>query len=185
MSFNEAFDKIFDKPQGCRKMAELTQADVRRLFDYDPATGILTNKVYKCSRALAGKEAGHQEPRGYRNVMHKKKMYKAHRLIWLYVHGKFPEGEIDHINGIRNDNRIANLRDVAHLENQRNRNANSNNASGVGGVGWSKNAGKWRAGIQVDGSAKHLGYFDDIEDAAQARKAAEVKYGFHPNHGSI
>ncbi len=157
--------------------------DVRKYFNYDPATGILTNKVYRGQRALAGKEAGTINSNGYRVVGLKGRLYKAHRLIWLYVHGKFPENEIDHINGITDDNRIVNLRDVTHLKNGCNLRTPSNNTSGKCGVSWSKQSGKWKAAIQVDGSKIHLGFFDDINLAQQARKAADVKYGFHPNHG--
>jgi hypothetical protein len=94
-------------------------------------------------------------------------------LAWLYVQGVWPDAEIDHVNRIRDDNRIDNLRDVTRLQNCCNRN---DNTSSVAGVHWFKQDKKWRAQIWVVSKIKHLGYFANIEDAAEARRAAELKY---------
>ena len=110
-------------------------------------------------------------------------MYKSHRVVWAIVHGEWPAGQIDHINGIRDDNRIENLRSVSAQENSRNKKIPSDNTSGVMGVSWSKRYKKWESYIMADGKSKNLGYFYTKEDAVTARSEAEIKYGFHQNHG--
>lgn len=107
----------------------------------------------------------------------------AHRVIWAIIHGEWPREQIDHINGDRADNRIANLRHVTRAENQRNLAKRTDNTSGITGVGWSKQKGKWFARICVCNHVKHLGFFDNIEQAAAARRSALEKYGFHEMHG--
>jgi len=145
---------------------------VRELFDYDPETGNLVWK--KRGKAVqVGKAAGSVNSRGYLNVSVKGRIYLGHRLVWLYHHGQWPE-VIDHINHNKLDNRIENLRDVGSVENNR-------NMAGVKGVCFDNTKGKWKAYIQ----RKHLGSFENQEDAIAARRAALVEYGFHSNHGSI
>lgn len=119
---------------------------------------------------------------GYRTGSVFARNYYAHRIVWLLYTGNWPD-QIDHVNGNRIDNRIINLRSVSHLENHKNKSIHKDNTSGVHGVHWSKNSNKWRAEIMVSNCRKHLGYFESIEDAAIARKYAEIKYGFHENHG--
>lgn len=109
--------------------------------------------------------------------------YLAHRVIWAICNGDWPSEQLDHINGDRGDNRIKNLRSVSHAENGRNQKRPSNNTSGVIGVNWHKFHKKWQSCIRLDRKIIHLGYFTDKADAIAARKAAEAKYGFHPNHG--
>lgn len=108
---------------------------------------------------------------------------KTHRIVWAIAHGMWPKDTIDHINGDSTDNRPCNLRDVSQLDNNRNRPLPKNNTSGVHGVSMMKCNGKWRATIKAGGKHLHLGCFNTITAAAAARKAAEVKYGFHENHG--
>ena len=108
--------------------------------------------------------------------------YLAHRVIWAMMHDEWPD-TIDHINGVPSDNRIKNLRSVSQSENCRNAKRPSNNKSGVCGVCWHKQKNKWAAQIKAGGKQKNLGYFDDFDDAVAARKKAEIKYGFHHNHG--
>ena len=98
-------------------------------------------------------------------------------------HGAWPKKGIDHINGITDDNRISNLRDVSQSDNMRNMTTPCRNTSGRIGVYWFARDCKWQAQIRADGKTKHLGYFDDINDAIAARKAAEIEYGYHENHG--
>ena len=107
----------------------------------------------------------------------------AHRVAWAMYHGFWPKQHIDHINGIRHDNRIKNLRDVSMVQNARNSAKSSRNTSGVCGVSWAKRENKWSAQITLNYKKKHLGFFDDIEAAAVARKAAEIKFGFSERHG--
>jgi hypothetical protein len=108
--------------------------------------------------------------------------YFAHRLIWMLVNGVEPE-EIDHLDGNGLNNRIDNLRDVLRTENGKNLKLKSNNASGVCGVSWRKRDDVWVSRIKVDGISIHLGSFRCKDDAILHRKEAEVKYGFHENHG--
>lgn len=108
---------------------------------------------------------------------------RAHRVIWLLAHGEWPTDQIDHINGNRGDNRIANLRPATFWENARNQKRRSTNKSGVQGVVWDKAQGKWQARITADNRQRHLGYFDRFEDAVARRKAEELALNFHPNHG--
>lgn len=107
----------------------------------------------------------------------------AHRVIWLLATGAWPEDQIDHINGQRDDNRLCNLRAVTSSENSKNQAKYINNKSGVTGVLWHKGKRKWRAQIRSGGRETHLGYYEDFDDAVLAREAANKRFGFHPNHG--
>ena len=155
----------------------LTAQEARDLFRVDQ--GRLINRVTRGSSA-AGAFAGSLNSWGYLQVCTKGKTYKVHRLVWLIEKGYWPS-ELDHINGIRTDNRIENLREVTRKENLRNQKTRCTNSSGVMGVG--KEGGRWRARIRIDGRSIHLGYFERLEDAAKARKDADEKYGYHQNHG--
>ena len=110
--------------------------------------------------------------------------YMAHRLIWKMTNKEAPDC-IDHINGDSLDNSIKNLRSVDLSGNQRNRKMNANNSSGMTGVIWFKPTSRWRAGITIKGKNINLGYFKTLFDACCARKSAEIKHGFHDNHGII
>jgi len=154
---------------------------VRDLFEY--REGNLFWRERPTYNVDMSKPAGWITDKRHRRIERKGKQYLAHRLIWLYVYGKFPDDQIDHINGDPSDNRIENLRDVTNQENNKNRSKNCNNTSGHIGVCWDKDAEKWRARIDVNGGTKHLGYFNVLEDAVAARQAASVKYGYHKNHG--
>ena len=160
----------------------LTQERVRDLFLYDPESGLLTNRASR-GRARGGDEAGGLSQKGYRHVSIDGVTYRGHRVIWLWVYGSWPTQAIDHINGVKDDNRIVNLRDATLTENQRNRRTPDNNTSGVQGVSWKKKARKWQASIKLGGKVRHLGYFDDLSDAREARKLAEYRHNFHANHG--
>lgn len=109
--------------------------------------------------------------------------YRAHRVFWYVATGEPPFGEIDHVNGDRADNRLCNLRVVTSQENRRNAARSGRNTSGVIGVSYDRRARKWRAAICVNYQVIELGHFAVKADAAAARKQAERKYGFHPNHG--
>lgn len=168
----------------------------RTLFVYDPTSGQLRFKYRaadhfksvvswkKWNTRFAGKEVGYVGPRGYRAVYFKGKIVKAHRLIWLHVYGRWPLGDIDHINGDRSDNRIDNLRDVSRKDNARNRARNCNNSSGVTGVHLNQ-YGKWAAYITAGHRVKHLGEFTTLEEATMVRKLAEQREGYHQNHGRV
>jgi len=111
------------------------------------------------------------------------KQYLAHRVIWKMNNGDWPKHQIDHIDGDKLNNRLCNLREASSRENSRNFPLGCNNKTGFFGV-YQIKSGKWLARIQGDnGQQVHLGYFDTLEEAAQCRKEAEMKYGYHENHG--
>lgn len=164
-----------------------TQADVRefkRLFEY--RDGVLYWKVRASNCIKVGSAAGGISGCGYLQVRICGKNFYVHRIIWeMHCGPIIKDMQIDHINQVRTDNRIENLRLVSREDNSRNRTRQGNNNSGTTGIYWYKGTGKWRAGIKVDGKYKSLGYFSDFEAAVAARKAAETVYGFHENHGSV
>lgn len=163
---------------------ELTQGKLKELLNYDPDTGIFTWKVRKAHRVKIGDIAGVvNKDSGYRQIRIDERLYLAHRLAWLYVHGEFPKNETDHINHKRDDNRICNLRDVTQVENFQNKTMNKANKSGFNGILWVEKDKRWCVQIGFNGRTKYLGYFKDIEDAIQCRKEANIKHGYHPNHG--
>ena len=161
----------------------MDKSKARERFYYIPETGILTNRIGRSSRSKAGDVPGYIGRNGYQQIYVDGKIYYAHRLIWLHVHGAFPPEQIDHINGDRTDNRIENLRAVNNQENHRNERKSKNNTSGATGVFWAAKISKWRGQIRIGKKNIHLGVFDNWFDAVCARKSAEKKYGFHPNHG--
>ena len=112
----------------------LTQERVRELFDYDVETGNLIRKTNASSRARIGDVAGCEDGRGYLFTGISGKYYKNHRIVWLWHNGYLPEGEIDHINRNKIDNRIENLREASSVCQRRNQNLRKDNKSGVKGV---------------------------------------------------
>lgn len=166
--------------------------DFNRYLEYDPLTGQLTwrprtpemfcGDVGKCNRwngRHAGKVAGNTSPNGYSQVQIMDKNYRTHRVIWAMVYGVWPDGDIDHINGVRDDNRLENLRVVDRSTNLKNMKQRKSHITGV----YRGKSRPWRAIIQVNGEQKSLGSFDCFCDALKARKKAEKEYGFHENHG--
>jgi len=161
----------------------MNQAQLKGLFSYDCDTGLFTRKVTMCSTARKGTVPKSINKDGYYQVRIDRKMYVQHRLAWLYVYGKFPDGDIDHVNHTRTDNRIENLRSVSKATNNRNIAKRNNNTSGVNGVWWHKQSKKWCAELKINGVKKYLGLFVNIDDAKKARLDANEKYDFHKNHG--
>ena len=154
----------------------LTQKYLKELLEYKDG-----EMFWKISRgpAKAGDLAGclHKST-GYWHIKINRRAYKRSRLIWLYHHGYFPENEIDHINRVKTDDRIENLRHVSAQCNIRNQGMRCDNTSGITGVCWEKRHHKWQAQIRANGKTKNLGFFDDITDAIWARFQAEIKYNF-------
>lgn len=135
-------------------------------------------------KVRCGSKAGYVESDGYVRVRVLGKPYQAHRVIWEMIKGKIPDGmQIDHLNHIRDDNRIENLRLVTHKENHKNKKIYSTNTSGACGVSWCKSNLKWHAQIKSDNKTINIGYFNCIELAIEARIAMEQQSGFHKNHG--
>lgn len=173
-------------------MKELTKDRVELYFSYAPKTGHLITKLrpesdfktdaaYKIHRSFVGKIAGGETATGYVSVRIDGKTYLAHRVIWLLVHGQLPphrEVEIDHINGIRYDNRISNLRLVTRKQNLRNSGKSARNKSGVVGVSWHKKTKSWRAKICDDDGEFHIGVYSSFNDAKEAREKAERSLGY-------
>lgn len=110
------------------------------------------------------------------------KNYMAHRVVWKLIHGEEP-GEIDHANGKRADNRPDNLRGVDRSANCKNSALRSDNTSGHVGVTWDRSRLKWKAEIQNGGRVRRLGRFSTLEDAIEARRAAQAGMGFSERHG--
>jgi hypothetical protein len=128
----------------------------------------------------AGKEAiTCLETHGYMTGRIDRVFFKAHRLIWAMTYGEWPDGEIDHINGNRADNRISNLRVVSRSGNMRNTAARSDNTSGEPAIVWHKGGKKWMVRV----GDKYVGLFSSMDDAIVARNRTWAKMGYHPNHG--
>ncbi len=168
-----------------KKLPEI--AYLRNALDYDPQNGVLTwrkrNDVLpRWNTSWAGKPAFTALHNGYPMGRLDYRKYAAHRVAWAIYYGRWPK-EVDHINGNRADYRVENLREVSRAENAKNLAKPKNNTSGFIGVSWSKTCNKWLASIRVQGKRIGLGFFDNKDDAIAARKAANVKYGFHQNHG--
>jgi hypothetical protein len=167
-------------------MRELTVDLLNHLFEYDKETGNLIWKIKPSSRGhhvKAGDIAGTLKSHGYLCVGINYNSYRAHRLIFLMHKGYLPK-TIDHINGDKLDNRIENLRAATVGQNQHNRRTNANNTSGYKGVSWNKALKKWTARITLERKIIHLGYFANVEEAAEVvRKAREELHGDFANHG--
>lgn len=169
---------------------------LRKLINYDPETGIMVWKHRVAGNGITDRSANHFNAifAGREALYHVDRQgYKigsvlgihtvAHRVAWAIYHGRWPTGEIDHINHVKSDNRIENLREVCSFGNAQNRSQNRNNKSGFTGVCWNKAASRWRATIRADGKIKFLGEFLNKEDAIAARQTANIAYGYHQNHG--
>lgn len=151
----------------------LSAEKARELFIYDADAGTF------CRRKTL-KQVGSDDMYGYKTVRIGKKSYKLHRLAWLYVYGKWPNGDIDHINGVRDDNRIANLRDVDRGTNLQNQRVPKNNKStGVMGVYPSRGC-RFTAALSINNRKRSLGTFDTLQQAQQAYIAA--KQAMHPGY---
>lgn len=160
--------------------SRLTCERLKELLDYDAETGVFTWASSPNRNDLVGKTAGGVTERGYIKIRIDGIKHRAHRLAWLYVHGRWPEDRIDHINGDSTDNRIANLREARQFENGQNRKASKSSAAGLLGV--SKQAyGKWVAVICLRRKRYNLGSFNTPEEAHQAYvKAKGEIHTFNP-----
>jgi len=150
----------------------LTAERLREVLDYDPATGLFRWRITNSNSRGAGKVAGSTKVRSYRQIQIDRRRYCAHRLAWLYMHGAWPSGELDHKNCDSTDDRIANLRPASRQQNCANMRAK--NATGLKGIDrrLNKSGVKWYAHIRVDGHLRHLGVFDSPERANAAYVAA-------------
>lgn len=170
----------------------LSQKDLFEVFDYDKSTGKLfwKNRYHK---RFNGKEAGNVETHGKTShynrirVNIKGQRFMAHHIVWCIEYGEWltdPNFVMDHINGDATDNRICNLRIVTYAGNSRNMVRLSTNKTGVAGVVYVRDRGKYRARIRDwDGNKVSLGSYDTLEEATEVRKRAEKEYGYHENFG--
>lgn len=149
----------------------VTAKEVRSLLTYQRDTGIFIWRVSPAKAVPTGSVAGSPNSKGYLMIQIRRRLYMAHRLAWLYVYGKWPSEQLDHINGDKRDNRIANLREATGAQNCANRKRRSDNKSGYKGVCWHRRSGKWHAQICASGKSIHIGYFADVEEAAEAYRA--------------
>ena len=154
-------------------------------YEYFPNTGEILNKR-SYGKAVKGAYAGSNNKKlGYKMLWLNRKLQYAHRLIWETYRGVIPDGfQVDHIDGNGFNNKLSNLRVVSHKTNGRNQKMKSTNKSGVTGVSRTS-YNTWQARITVNRKSLHLGCFADKISAINARKDAEILYGFHTNHGKM
>lgn len=160
-------------------MTLVTQARLKELYHYNEGTGEFTRLFSRCNANKAGILVSKKTEAGYFRLWIDGRLYMRHRLAWLYVYGEFPAGQIDHINGIRDDNRIANLRDATPAINAQNtRGPRRDSSTGLRGVVWSKRERKYLAHIYVNKRSRYLGRFETAESAYAAYLTA--KRELHP-----
>ena len=159
----------------------ITSKRLKECLDYDEITGIFTWKEKRRGLKI-GDKAGSITDQGYTVIRIDSQIYRAHRLVWLWVYDEFPK-IIDHIDGDRSNNALCNLRNVDRKDNQKNMGNNSKNTSGEMNIMWYAPLNKWHVQIQSSGKRIHIGYYHNMADAILARDLARVVYGFHPNHG--
>jgi len=155
--------------------------DYSRLIEkisYDKDTGIFT-RAKSCKGSKLGRILGSKTSNGYLTISFESKHYYAHRLAWFYVYKKFPDGMIDHINSMRTDNRIENLRIVQPYENLQNSKLHKDNKSGYKGVWWHQKDKKWKSAICIKGKRINLGCYSTPEEASKAYIEASKTYQTH------
>jgi hypothetical protein len=152
---------------------KLTQKELKRQLYYDPKTGIFKRRVSNNNKVKIGDITGSLRL-GYVRIKINYIDYAAHRLVWLYVYGYFPENDIDHIDGVRDNNILENLRHVTASCNMQNKTIDRRNTSGFPGISWAKRHKMWSAYMKIRGKTYFIGYYKDKLDAALARYTAEV-----------
>ena len=154
--------------------SSLTAERLRALMHYNPETGEFSRRMHLSNRSRASSVVGNKHSSGYIIICVDGSPRRAHRLAWLYVYGEWPKEQIDHINGIRDDNRIANLRDISHIENKKHR-AVAVKPGRLLGAGFHKMTGRWTSQMTVNYKKIHLGYFKTEMEAHLAYVAAKAK----------
>lgn len=157
------------------KMKPLPDIEVlKEMLAYDAESGELRWRVRPCQSMRAGDEAGVVVAQGYIKVSIKGSIYPAHRIAWALHYGEEATTKIDHKNGDRSDNRIANLRLVSNSENGLNRKLQCNSTSAHRGVHYHKQKKKWEVRIKINGKRLYLGAYECREEAINARLKAEA-----------
>jgi hypothetical protein len=158
-----------------RVKCDIDPVYLRENLEYNQETGKFFWKKRR-SGCRPGQEAGHFEANGYRVICLDRSFYKAHRLAWLYVTGSWPSEQLDHINGIRADNRFVNLRQASHTQNAKNRKHQTNQTGFAGVERINAKSPRFRARIGNNGKHRDLGCFDSAEAAHAAYQAATLEY---------
>jgi len=158
-------------------MEKLTQERLKEVLLYDFETGIFVRRI-NVSNIKSGAIAGSKLKTGYMEVGIDNVSYLQHRLAWLYVHGYFPENQIDHIDRVRDNNRLGNLREVSRSCNSMNSYKRSDNTSGIKGVCWDKGAGLWKSRISLNGLSIYVGRHRCFTEAVAHRLCAEQFCGY-------
>lgn len=157
-------------------MKQITQAVVLMYLRYESETGHLYWIKKSSDKTVVGARAGWQRSKnGYRQIGLLGRIIYEHRLIWLLVSGQFPENQIDHKNGIKDDNRFENLRHATSSQNLSNIGAKRDNTSGTKNVHWCNRVKKWIAKVKRHGKTHRAGAFDSYEDAVSAAAIARAK----------
>lgn len=142
---------------------------------YNSETGIFQHNINNGSAKKGSRAGTLSKAKGYRVITLKGIKYQEHRLVWFYTYKVWPEKQIDHINGIKDDNRIINLREATGTQNQGNRKSANNSSSQYKGVYWSKQAKKWQVQIRSKKDSKYLGLYTDEIEAAKAYNEVAIK----------
>lgn len=154
----------------------LTQARLKEIVHYCPDTGKFT-WIMDRGGAWSGKDAGcRKATNGYVSIRIEGQLYRAHRVAWLYMRGEWPLLHIDHMNGIKDDNRISNLRLATQTQNLYNKRTSKNSKTGVKGVCWDSSTNRYQVKISINGKAKHIGRYDSVEEGAAAYAEASRKH---------
>lgn len=153
----------------------LTAEKLKEVLSYDPMTGEFIWLVKSNSRAI-GSIAGSFDSKGYCQIKIGQRVYKAHRLVWLYVHGVWPSKGLDHFDGVKNNNRLSNLREATQVQNLHNVGLTSANTTGFKGVSFHKRSGKFIAAARIHGKKTHLGLHATAELASEAYQAAAKEH---------
>ena len=161
----------------------ITQKQLKQLLHYDPTTGVFRWRVSRSNGVKIGDIAGWNGGKGYACLSVGGKIYKAHRLAWLYMTGNWPAEEIDHIDCCRNNNKFSNLREATRSQNRCNSKIHPSNTSGYKGVSWHTRYNKWIAHIKINNKKIYLGYFLSAEAAHYAYVAASKAY--HGKFGRV
>ena len=165
---------------------QLTQKELKKVLYYNADTGVFIRIKRTSNSVKIGDASGYlDKSNGYIKINVMGKQYFSHRLACLYMKGRWPKCQMDHIDHVRDNNRWLNLRESSNQENCKNRTLQSNNTSGVCGVTWFERDKKWKAQIKCGIKNINLGHFTDKFEAICSRKSANNKYKYHSNHGGL